>query len=118
MILNIKNETSIFYLFSNNHLNNILQLDFDFTDEEVLAFYISFLKSISLKLNPRTIHFFFQKADNGVASSFPLYTEAIRFVGNKEGMVRAAVRQKSLPFPHQCILGQNAYTQRLQRRRS
>jgi len=94
MIQNIKNETSIFYLFSNNHLNNILQLDFDFSDEEVLAFYISFLKSISLKLNPRTVHFFFQQAEEGTPASFPLYTEAIRFVGNKEPMVRAAVRYR------------------------
>lgn len=87
----MKKETSVFYLFSNNHINNIIQLDFDFSDEEVLAFYISFLKSISLKLNPKTIHFFYQKSDDGQGAGFPLYTEAIRFVGNKEAMVRAAV---------------------------
>ena len=104
MILNIKRDTSIFYLFSNNHLNNILQLDFDFSDEEVLAFYISFLKSISLKLTPRTIHFFFQKSEDGVGSSFPLYTEAIRFVGNREGMVRAAVScHINITFPKRWI---------------
>eukprot|EP00210_Caulerpa_lentillifera_P005557 g5316.t1 len=96
MISNMRKETSVFYLFSNNHINNIIQLDFDFSDEEVLAFYISFLKSISLKLNIKTIHFFFQKSDDGQGAGFPLYTEAIRFVGNKEAMVRAAVRTLTL----------------------
>lgn len=51
IIQNVRSETGIFFLFSNNHINNIVDLDFDFSDEEVLGYYISFLKTISLKLN-------------------------------------------------------------------
>jgi hypothetical protein len=51
IIQNVRSETGIFFLFSNNHINNIVDLDFDFSDEEVLGYYISFLKTISLKVN-------------------------------------------------------------------
>jgi len=95
IIQNVRSETAIFFLFSNNHVNNIVDLDFDFDDEEVLGFYVSFLKTISLKLNPTTVHFFLIDAD-GAQPSFPLYTRAIRLAHNREGMVRAAVRTITL----------------------
>ena len=47
---NIKNETSIYYLLSNNHVNSIIVHKFDFSDEEVMAYYISFLKTLSFRL--------------------------------------------------------------------
>lgn len=59
---------------------------FDLSDEEVMAYYISFIKTLSFKLNPHTIHFFFNTTD------FPLYTEAIKYFNHPERMVRIAVR--------------------------
>ena len=73
--LNIKD-----FLLSNNHINNIILNKFDFSDEEVMAYYISFLKTLSLKLNSHSIHFFF----NERASEFPLYVEAIKFFDHPE----------------------------------
>lgn len=35
IIQNVRSETAVFFLFSNNHINNIIDLDFDFDDEEV-----------------------------------------------------------------------------------
>lgn len=49
------------YLLSNNHVNSIIVHKFDFSDEEVMAYYISFLKTLSLKLNNHTIHFFYNE---------------------------------------------------------
>ncbi|CAG2166733.1 unnamed protein product [Oppiella nova] len=89
---NIRNETSLYYLLSNNHVNSIIVHKFDFSDEEVMAYYISFLKTLSLKLNPHTIHFFFNEHTN----DFPLYTEAIKFFNHSEKMVRIAVRTLTL----------------------
>jgi hypothetical protein len=94
IIQNVRSETAVFFLFSNNHVNNIVDLDFDFSDEEVLGFYVSFLKTISLKLNPTTVNFFL--VDAGGRPSFPLYTRATRLAHNREGMVRAAVRTITL----------------------
>ena len=66
-------DTNIYYLFSNNYVNQLISTSskqLDWSDEEVVAYYISFLKSLSLKLNDETIKFFFNYRD-----SFPLYTE-------------------------------------------
>lgn len=83
---NIRHETSLYYLLSNNHVNSIIMHKFDLSDEEVMAYYISFIKTLSFKLNPHTIHFFFNTSD------FPLYTEAIKYFNHPEKMVRIAVR--------------------------
>lgn len=34
---------------------------FDFSDEDVMGYYILFLKTLSLKLNTHTIHFFYNE---------------------------------------------------------
>lgn len=49
------------YLLSNNHINNIIVHKFDFTDEEITAYYISFVKTLSLKLNTQSINFFYNE---------------------------------------------------------
>ncbi|KRY38015.1 Protein CLEC16A [Trichinella spiralis] len=102
---NIRNETSLYYLLSNNHVNSIITYRFDFSDEEILAYYISFLKTLSFKLNVNTVHFFF----NEHTLDFPLYTEAIKFFNHAESMVRIAVRTLTLnicirKYLHVCVL--------------
>ena len=47
-----------------------------------------------MKLNPKTIQFFFQS--HTTPPSFPLYTEAIKFVRHEEVQVRIAVRTLTL----------------------
>ena len=76
-------------------VNNIVEVRFDFEDEEVLGYYISFLKTISLKLNPSTVQLFFDRSREGQVL-FPLYSEAVKFAHHKEGMVRAGVRTLTL----------------------
>ncbi|ETN83630.1 hypothetical protein NECAME_17400 [Necator americanus] len=85
---NIRHETSLYFLLSNNHVNSIITHDFDFSNEEILAYYISFMKTLSFKLNPSTIHFFFNEATD----EFPLLTESLKFFDSSESMVRIAVR--------------------------
>ncbi|WKY00595.1 hypothetical protein Q1695_014988 [Nippostrongylus brasiliensis] len=85
---NIRHETSLYFLLSNNHVNSIITHSFDFTNEEIMAYYISFLKTLSFKLNPSTIHFFFNEA----TEEFPLLTESLKFFNSSESMVRIAVR--------------------------
>ena len=47
------------FLLSNNHVNSIITHPFDFENEEIIAYYISFLKTLSFKINPNTVHFFY-----------------------------------------------------------
>merc|ERR1719409_1642784 len=74
LVQNIRRETSLYYLFSNNYVNQLISTQFDWHDEEILGYYISFLKSLALRLNFETIKFFF----NERAEQFPLYVEAVR----------------------------------------
>eukprot|EP00741_Cyanophora_paradoxa_P021463 tig00021352_g20719.t2 len=93
LIQNLTNETSVYYILSNNHVNDLITQDgFDYSDEETIAYYISFLKTLSLQLNKNTIQFFFSQKHN----SFALYSQALRFFGHDESMVRAAVRTITL----------------------
>ncbi|XP_075421469.1 protein CLEC16A isoform X6 [Ascaphus truei] len=89
---NIRHETSLYYLLSNNHVNSIIVHKFDFSDEEIMAYYIYFLKILSMKLNNHTVHFFYNEHTN----DFALYTEAIKFFNHPEHMVRVAVRSITL----------------------
>ncbi|CAM6127529.1 unnamed protein product [Calypogeia fissa] len=95
IIGNIRSEHAIYYLFSNEYINNLITYPFDFRHEEVLAYYISFLRTISTKLDSTTISFFIKMKDEKV-TSFPLYSEAIKFFQHEESMVRIAVRTLTL----------------------
>lgn len=92
LLENLRSTSSLYYLLSNDRINAIITHPFDFSDEEVLAYYISFLKTLSLKLDASTVQFFF----NDATQEFPLYTEAIKFFTNPESMVRVGVRTLSL----------------------
>ncbi|KFO75754.1 Protein CLEC16A, partial [Cuculus canorus] len=74
---NISHETSLYYLLSNNYVNSIIVHKFDFSDEEIMAYYV---------------HFFYNEHTN----DFALYTEAIKFFNHPESMVRIAVRTITL----------------------
>lgn len=89
---NIRHDTSLYFLLSNNHVNSIITHKFNFNNEEIMAYYISFLKTLSFKLNSHTIHFFFNES----TQEFPLYTEVIKFFNHGESMVRIAVRTITL----------------------
>lgn len=59
LIQNLRSKTALYYVCSNNHVNDLVTLPFDFEDEEVLGYYINLLKSISLQLTTKTAQFFF-----------------------------------------------------------
>uniref|UniRef100_I3KF95 C-type lectin domain containing 16A n=1 Tax=Oreochromis niloticus TaxID=8128 RepID=I3KF95_ORENI len=81
-----------YYIFSTFVFFSLPFFFFDFSDEEIMAYYISFLKTLSLKLNNHTVHFFYNEHTN----DFALYTEAIKFFNHPESMVRIAVRTITL----------------------
>ncbi|XP_076949842.1 protein TRANSPARENT TESTA 9-like [Bidens hawaiensis] len=99
MIQNLKSDHSIYYLFSNEHINFLITYPFDFRNEELLSYYISFLRAISGKLNKNTISLLV-KTEKEEIVAFPLYVEAIRFAFHEEGMIRTAVRALTLNIYH------------------
>lgn len=99
LIQNLRREHAIYYMFSNEHVNYLITYSFDFRNEELLSYYISFLRAISGKLNKNTISLLLKTQGEEVVS-FPLYVEAIRFAFHEESMVRTAVRAITLNVYH------------------
>ncbi|KMT03645.1 hypothetical protein BVRB_8g189840 [Beta vulgaris subsp. vulgaris] len=99
MIQNLKNEHAIYYLFSNEHINYLISYSFDFRNDELLSYYISFLRTISGHLNKSTTSLLV-KTQNDEVASFPLYVEAIRFAFHEDSMIRIAIRALTLNVYH------------------
>lgn len=90
LIQNITETETVYCLFSNNHLNRILAMEFDF-DEEILGYYVNVLKTISLKLDKHSAEFFLLEGP-----TFTLYSKALKFGHCQDSMVQAAVRNITL----------------------
>ena len=89
----VKQETSLYYLLSNNYINQILLYDFKSeSTEDIQDLYASLLKTLSLRLNIQSAQFFIVET-NG---SFPLLTRAIDLLHSKEYMVLAAAQTSIL----------------------
>ncbi|KAJ2371250.1 hypothetical protein IW150_004680, partial [Coemansia sp. RSA 2607] len=98
MLDGITDTKFLYALFSNNFVNDLIAAPVDMDNEEVLPYYVAFLKALSLKLTPDTIHFFFnqQQQQQQQDASFPLYTTAIGLFDHPDSMVRVAVRAITL----------------------
>jgi protein CLEC16A len=89
----VKNDTSLYYLLSNNYINEIIIYPHNFeSDESLCDQFVSFMKSVSLKLNVQTVQFFFIEE----TGSFPILTKAIELLGFQEQMVRIAAQSTIL----------------------
>uniref|UniRef100_A0A7S1AZN9 FPL domain-containing protein n=1 Tax=Noctiluca scintillans TaxID=2966 RepID=A0A7S1AZN9_NOCSC len=93
LVQNLRRQTSVYYLLSNNYVNKLIAMPLDFNDEEILAYYITLLKSLAMRLDDETIKFFFIER---VECTFPLYIEATKFFSHRDQMVRATVRTITL----------------------
>lgn len=110
VVQNIREETSLFFLFSEGHVpKRLVEANLDFDDEEVLGRYVSLLKTTSMRLNARTVQMFFftgtetrqggkaaGERSDAVAAAFPLFAAGARFLSHHESMVRAASRTITL----------------------
>ncbi|KAL7675995.1 hypothetical protein ACOME3_002254 [Neoechinorhynchus agilis] len=85
---NIVDPNSLYYLLSNNHVNRLIEHQFDFDTDEVSAYYITFLKILSLRLSEATISFFFDEHKQ----ILPLYEKAASFFDNPDSMIRVTAR--------------------------
>jgi protein CLEC16A len=98
LVLNTSRVTSMYYLCSNNYLEDVLtcadkQLhaagDSEAGGSELLAWYVSFLKALSLRLDKHTIQFFVTDAQ---PPSCRLYAHVLRYITHGDALVRAAAR--------------------------
>jgi protein CLEC16A len=88
----VKNDTSLYYILSNNYINEFLKYPYDFENDELLDHFVSFLKSLSLRMNDQTIQFFFIEK----TKTIPLLNRAIELLRFRDGMVRIAAQSSIL----------------------
>lgn len=94
LILNISNPMTQYFIFSNNFINHIIAQDCSKLDDEFIAYYINFIKSLSLKINKNTIQFFFHEQHN----SFLLSESSMKFYNHPDSMIKTTVRNIFLTF--------------------
>jgi len=79
LIPSLKNDKIIFYLFSNNYMNQIIlniSYNKENNDNDYLSFYINFLKTLVNRLDIGSFSLFFNSSHN----KFPLLDEIIIFL--------------------------------------
>ena len=74
LIQNIKDQTFLYFLFSNNFINKIISKNFALYGNDYFSMYVSLLKALSLRLDEKNIIFFYQEQTN----TFPLIQCAIK----------------------------------------
>lgn len=92
IIQSVSRKESLLCLFSANHINSILSFQFSFKDDELIGYFVSVIKTISLKLDRSLLQLFFDP----INESFPLYSSVTCFLDHPESMVRIAVRNITL----------------------
>ena len=88
LMINIKSTTYLYYFFSKNLLNRIINKDYSKCDEEFLSYYVNFIKSLSLRLDEVTVNLFY----NDKANSFPIIENVLKLYNHRDSMVRNVVR--------------------------
>lgn len=95
MIQNLQSEHAIYYCFSNGYINSIITHEYEFNAGDLALYYVSFLRTVSGKLNGDTLCLLV-KVQEGAVTSFPLYTEAVKFAHHGEKMIQTAIRSLTL----------------------
>ncbi|KAF8403357.1 hypothetical protein HHK36_011459 [Tetracentron sinense] len=95
MIQNLASEHAIYYCLSNEYINNIILHHYEFDVGDLALYYVSFLRTVSGKLNRDTLCLLV-KVQEDVVVSFPLYSEALKFACHGEKMIQIAVRALTL----------------------
>ena len=82
LILNTTNTTTLYYIFSNNFINQIVTNEYEKYDDDFLSYYVNFLKSLSLKIDNTTIQFFHE-------SRYNLFNVRLFFAGTQKVYIEA-----------------------------
>jgi hypothetical protein len=90
LLQNHSRESTLFFILSNGKFNRIIEAKLDYGDEEIVSHFVSFLKTVTLRLQSKNILPLFC---NGGA--FPLLAAAMNsaLLTHDDRMVRTSVRQ-------------------------
>jgi len=95
IIHSIRADTLKAFVYPKDIPNRILRCQYDFSDDEILFYYMSIIRSLAGALEPANLHFFVDEKASA-KSPFPLYTEVLQFFDHRDPIVRIAVRNITL----------------------
>ena len=59
LIMNLTSHQNLYYIFSHRSMTYMIQHEYNFKDEEIVNYFISFIKSLSVRLDVELINFFY-----------------------------------------------------------
>ena len=88
LIVNIvKSKAFLYFILSNNFINDLLLIDYSKYDDEFYSYYVNFLKSLVMRLDDNTFLLFYNKR----SSCFPLLDCALNLYNYSNAMTRTVV---------------------------
>ncbi|CAD8156669.1 unnamed protein product [Paramecium octaurelia] len=88
IISNLKQPLNITYLLSNSVLNDFVIHQYDFSNQEMVDYYVNFLKIIAIRIDRENIFLYF----NFRYPSFPLLWEAQKFINYPDVLVSNTIK--------------------------
>ena len=88
LIVNIlKSKSFLYFILSNNFVNDLLMIDFSKYDDEYYSYYVNFLKSLAMRLDENTFLLFY----NQRSTLFPLLECTLNLYNYSNAMTRTVV---------------------------
>lgn len=88
LIVNIvKSKAFLYFILSNNFINDLLLIDFSKYDDEYYSYYVNFIKSLVMRLDENTFILFYNKRSN----LFPLLECTLNLYNYSNSMIRTVV---------------------------
>ena len=88
LIVNIvKSKSFLYFILSNNFINDLLLIDYSKYDDEYYSYYVNFIKSLVMRLDESTFILFYNKRSN----LFPLLECTLNLYNYSNSMTRTVV---------------------------
>ena len=87
IINNEKSKAFLYFILSNNFINDLLLIDYSKYDDEYYSYYVNFIKSLAMRLDQNTFLLFYNKRSN----LFPLLECSLNLYNYSNSMTRTVV---------------------------
>ncbi|CAD8086309.1 unnamed protein product [Paramecium sonneborni] len=88
IISNLQNPLNLNYVLSNPVLHEFINHNYDFSNPEIVDYYVNFLKTIAIRINRDNLNLYF----NQRYCSFPLLWQAQKFINYPDELVKSTVQ--------------------------
>eukprot|EP00210_Caulerpa_lentillifera_P005551 g5310.t1 len=96
LVQNIKNKDSLSYILNAEAIGIVTRMELDFNDEELLSYFVSFIKSVTMQLDESNVELFVEKTPDREEYSMPLFSRLVEMLYHEEVMIKTAVRTATL----------------------